>query len=456
MNLFRLLQARADEGRPVRVGVIGAGKFSSMFLSQARLTPGMHLVGIADLDPGKARQACLRTGWAPDALAFGTSTAAIEDGAARGKTVITGDARQLIEARLDVILEITGVPEAGAQHAWQALEAGKHVVMVNVEADALLGPVLARKAEQAELVYSMAYGDQPALVAEQIDWARAVGLEVVCAGKGTRFQPEYHYSTPETVWSHYGFSEERVASGDYNAKMFNSFLDGTKSAIEMCAVANGNGLAPQRCGLQFPPVGVDDLPRILKPREAGGILEHNGTVEVVASENRDRSPVDRDLRWGVYVVFRAPTDYVKRCFSEYGLRTDPTGEFAALYRPYHLIGLELGISVASAALRGEPTGSCRSFVADVGAAAKKELKPGDVLDGEGGYTVYGRLVPSQESLEHGYLPMGLASHVKLVRPVAKNALVTYKDVEIDDRLFSYKLRKSMERAAMNGETPGGF
>ena len=270
MNLFRLLQARAEEGRPVRVGVIGAGKFSSMFLSQARLTPGLHVVGIAELDPEKAKQACLRTGWAPEALAFGTSTASIEDGAKQGKTVITGDARQLIESRLDVIMEITGVPEAGAQHAWQALESGKHVVMVNVEADALLGPVLARKAEKAGLVYSMAYGDQPALIAEQIDWARAVGLEVVCAGKGTRYQPEYHYSTPDTVWGHYGFSEERVASGDYNAKMFNSFLDGTKSAIEMCAVANGNGLVPQRCGLQFPPVGVDELPQILKPREAGG------------------------------------------------------------------------------------------------------------------------------------------------------------------------------------------
>lgn len=447
MNLYRMLQARVDKGKPVRVGVIGAGKFSSMFLSQARLTPGMHLVGIAELDPEKARQACLRTGWPTEALSFGSSTAAIEDGAARGQTVITDDARQLIGTRLDVLLEITGVPEAGAEHAWQALEAGKHVVMVNVEADALLGPALQQKAEQAGLVYSMAYGDQPALIAEQIDWARAVGLEVVCAGKGTRYQPEYHYSTPRTVWGHYGFSEERVASGDYNAKMFNSFLDGTKSAIEMCAVANANGLLPQPGGLQFPPVGADELPQVLKPRAAGGILAHGGTVEVVASENRDRSPVPRDLRWGVYVVFRAPTEYVRRCFSEYGLRTDASGEFAALYRPYHLIGLELGISVASAALRGEPTGASRAFSADVAAAAKTDLKPGDRLDGEGGYTVYGRLVRARESLERGLLPMGLANHIKLVRPVGKDALVTYADVALDESLFSYRLRRAMEADA---------
>ena len=447
MNLYRMLKDRADRGRPVRVGVIGAGKFSSMFLSQARLTPGLQLVGIAEIDLEKAQQACLKTGWPKECLAFGGSKAAIEDGAARGKTVITEDARQLIEARLDVVLEITGVPEAGAQHAWLALENGRHVVMVNVEADALLGPMLQSKAERAGLVYSMAYGDQPALIAEQIDWARAVGLEVVCAGKGTRYQPEYHYSTPQTVWGHYGFSEERVASGDYNAKMFNSFLDGTKSAIEMCAVANASGLVPQRCGLQFPPVGVDDLPQVLKPRDAGGILEHGGTMEVVASENRDRSPVPRDLRWGVYVVFRAPTPYVQRCFSEYGLRTDASGEYAALYRPYPLIGLELGISVASAALRGEPTGASRAFVADVGAAAKRDLRPGDILDGEGGCTVYGRLVSSRESLERGCLPMGLANQVEVLRPVPRDALVTYADVAVDEGLLSFKLRRAMEAEA---------
>jgi predicted homoserine dehydrogenase-like protein len=271
-------------------------------------------------------------------------------------------------------------------------------------------------------------------------------LEVVCAGKGTRYQPEYRYSTPETVWKYYGFSEEQVASGDYNAKMFNSFLDGTKSAIEMCAVANASVLVPQKCGLQFPSVGVDDLPEVLKPKSAGGILEHSGTLEVVSSENRDGTPVHRDLRWGVYVIFRAPTEYVKRCFSEYGLSRESSGEYAALYRPYHLIGLELGISVASVVLRGEPTGASESFVADVASAAKKDLKTGDFLDGEGGHTLYGRLVRAAESMEGGYLPIGLASKVKVLRPVAKDSILTYHDVEIDKNLFSYKIRKSMEEA----------
>ncbi|MGD2268837.1 MAG: hypothetical protein PVI06_00440 [Desulfobacterales bacterium] len=450
MNLHALLRQRARNNNPVKVGIIGAGKFSTMFISQARFTPGMQIVGIAELDSQKARQACLRTGWPESSLSFEISTDAINDAARKKRTAITESAVELIAADLDVIVEITGDPEAGTAHAWYALETGKHVIMVNVEADCLLGPVLHKKAAAVDRVYSMAYGDQPAIIAELIDWARTAGLEVVCAGKGTRFQPEYHYSTPETVWQHYGFTEKQVATGDYNAKMFNSFLDGTKSAIEMCAVSNASGLIPQKKGLQFPPVGTGGLQDILKPSADGGILEHSGTVEVVACENRDGSPVKDDLRWGVYVVFKAPTAYVQRCFAEYGLQVDPSGKYSALYRPYHLIGLELGISVASAALRNEPTGSCEEFLADVAAVAKRDLQADEVLDGEGGFTVFGRLMPVEVSLQNSYLPMGLTANARLVRPVAKDATLTYDDVELDENLLSYSLRKTMEKETQEG------
>lgn len=444
MNLYTLLQQRAEENNPIRIGVIGAGKFGTMFLSQARLTPGFQIAGIADLDPGRAKEACLRTGWSDDQLTYQTGSDAINDAHRAGKIAVTDDSEALIDADLDIILEITGVPEAGALHTWRSLEKSKHVVMVNVEADCLLGPALRRKADESGCIVSMAYGDQPALIAEQIDWARAVGLEVVCAGKGTRYQPEYHYSTPDTVWTYYGFSEEQVATGDYNAQMFNSFLDGTKSAIEMCAVSNASGLLPQKSGLQFPPVDVDQLPNVLKPSTAGGILERSGTVEVVASENRDGSPVTKDLRWGVYVVFKAPTDYVRRCFSEYGLRTDTSGEYAAMYRPYHLIGLELGISIASVVLRGEPTGSSIEFNADVAAVAKKDLQIGEVLDGEGGFTVFGRLSRARDSLTGSYLPIGLTGGARMIRPVTKGNILTYHDVKLDQSAFAYTLRYSME------------
>ncbi len=325
-----------------------------------------------------------------------------------------------------------------------AIEAGKHVVMVNVEADCLLGPMLSKKAVQHDVVYTMAYGDQPALILEQLDWARTVGFEVVCAGKGTRYQPEYHYSTPDTVWGYYGFSEERVASGDYNAQMFNSFLDGSKSAIEMCAVANGSGLQPQTCGLQFPAVDVDDLAEVLKPVGDGGILEHSGTVEVVASEQRDGSPLVRDLRWGVYVVFKAPNTYAARCFQEYGMKTDSSGLYSALYRPYHYIGLELGISAVNAALRKEPTGTSRQFLADVGAFAKKDLRPGEQLDGEGGYTVFGKLMSAERSVKDAVLRLGLSGKAKVSRPVAKDMPLTYDCVELDRTTAVYQLRKALE------------
>lgn len=444
MNLYSMLKQREKDNNPVKVGVIGAGKFSSMFLSQAQFTPGLQVVGIAELVGGRAYQALETTGWQSGCAQNTVTAGEINDAAASGKIGITEDSMALIESDCEVIMEITGNPEEGTRHAIAAIENGKHVVMVNVEADCLLGPAISKKARDNNVIYTMAYGDQPALIMEQLDWAHTVGFEVVCTGKGTRYQPQYHYSTPDTVWGYYGFSEERVASGDYNAQMFNSFLDGSKSAIEMCAVANGSGLLPQLCGLQFPAVDVDDLADVLKPTEDGGILEHSGTVEVIASERRDGSPLPRDLRWGVYVVFRARNAYGARCFSEYGMKTDASGRYSALYRPYHYIGLELGVSAVNAALRHEPTGTSTRFVADVGAVAKKDLMPGGTLDGEGGYTVFGKLMRAEESLNRNILPLGLTGKATLTRKVAKDEFLTYDCVTLDTSSPAYQLRKELE------------
>ncbi|HSJ96497.1 MAG TPA: SAF domain-containing protein, partial [Myxococcota bacterium] len=331
------------------------------------------------------------------------------------------------------------------RHALLAIENSKHVVMVNIEADAMAGALLARKADEAGVVYSLAYGDQPALIAEQVDWARAAGFEVVAAGKGTRYLPAYHASTPRTVWGHYGFSDEMVAQGDFNAQMFNSFLDGTKSGIEMAAVANATGLSPAPGGLGFPPCGVDDLPRVLRPVRAGGSLHHRGQVEVVSSLERDARPVFRDLRWGVYVTFAAGHDYVRRCFREYGIVTDPSGEYAAMYKPSHLIGLELGISVASVALRREPTGAATGWRGDCVAVAKRALRAGELLDGEGGYTVWGRLMPAADSAAARALPIGLAHRVKLERDIAEGGVVRWEDVAYDQDSQAVQVRREMER-----------
>lgn len=444
MNLHTLLQTRLAKSGPIRVGVIGAGKFASMFLSQAYRTPGLHVLGVCDLNLERAATALTGVGF-PEAQIRARS---FEEAGANGSTHLTSNADALIGAPgMEVVVDATGDPAAGIRHVLTCCEAGRHIVMVNVEADALAGPMLAEHARRAGIVYSLAYGDQPALIAEQVDWARTAGFDVVCAGKGTKYLPEYHQSTPETVWSYYGLSAEQASAGGMNPKMFNSFLDGTKSAIEMAAVANATGLQAPAGGLQFPACDVRDLPQILKPQSDGGTLAAKATVEVVSSLRRDGSELERDLRWGVYVVFEAPSDYVARCFSEYGLVTDDSGRYSAMYKPYHLIGLELGISVVSAVLRGEPTGQPTGFLADVAATAKRDLKAGERLDGEGGHMVWGKLMPAADSLAQRALPIGLANDVPLRNDVPLGQSLCWDDVQIDANSEAVRTRRAMELEA---------
>ena len=441
MSLIQKLKARAAEGRPVRVAVIGGGKFGSMYLSQAPRTPGIHVVAVVDLSPDRAKASLIRVGWDVPRMGATSLTQALQD----GSTFVTDDAAAVIASDcVDIVIDATGSPAAGIAHALLCCQHRKHIIMVNVEADVLAGPLLARKAKEAGIIYSMASGDQPALIAEMVDWAQTIGLEVVCAGKGTKYLPIYHQSTPDTVWGHYGFSAEQVAGGDFNAQMFNSFLDGTKSALEMAAVANGCELNPPKDGLYFPPCGVDDLPNILRPRNEGGLLTQKGTVEVVSSIERDGRPVFRDLRWGVYAVFEAPSQYVMDCFKQYGLQTDSSGKYAAMYKPYHLIGLELGISVASIAVRQEATGATGEWRGDVAATAKRALKKGEKLDGEGGFTVYGKLMQTADSLRMHALPIGLAHNMVLKHDIAQGAVVTWNDVDYDATQQAVAFRQEQE------------
>jgi predicted homoserine dehydrogenase-like protein len=432
-RLLRELDERASRGSPLRFALAGAGKFGTMLLAQARHVRGLEPSGVCDLDPDRAREALARAGWDP-------STIPVSD-----------ELHELVGAA-DVVVEATGSPIAAVDHALTAIAAGCHVVMVTVEADALVGPALGRAADSAGVTYSLAYGDQPALVSELVDWARLAGFEVTCAGKGTKYLPGYHRSTPETVWKHYGISAEDAEAAGMNPRMFNSFLDGTKSAIEMAAVCNATGLEPPAAGLRFPPCSAAALAEVCIPSADGGVLDRPGTVEVVSSLERDGTPVDDDLRWGVFVTFAAPSAYAARCFAEYGLRTDRSGRYAALHRPYHLIGFETTVSVAAAGILGEPTGCPRFFHADVVATAKRDLATGEVLDGEGGSAVWGALAPAAASVSAGLLPIGLADGLRVLRPVAAGDRITREDVQEPPRSAALRLRRELERSLGSGST----
>lgn len=447
MNLHAKLLQRAAENRPIRIGLIGAGKFGSMYLAQIPRTPGVHLMGIADLSPDGARANLARVGWEAEHL----TARNLDEAVKHGTTHVGDDWQSLVRhPAVDVIVECTGSPLHAVDHILEAFANRKHVVNVTVEADAFCGPLLATRAQAAGVVYSLAFGDQPALICDLVDWARTCGFPVVAAGRGHKWLPHFCESTPETVWSYYGLTPEQAMRGGLNPKMFNSFLDGSKPSIESTAVSNATGLGVPSNGLRYPPASVEDIPFVTRPISEGGVLERKGMVEVISSLETDGRKIPYDIRMGVWVTVEAETDYIKNCFEEYNAHTDPSGRYFTLYKRWHLIGLEVGVSVASVALRNEPTGVPIGWNADVVATAKRDLKPGDMLDGEGGYTVWGKLLPAATSKRMGGVPLGLAHGVKVIRPVAKGQSLTWDDVAMDTSTHAYQIRREMEATSVLG------
>ena len=412
-----------------------------MYLAQVPRTVGVHLAAIADLSPSAVQHNLSRVGWEAER----SKANSLEEAIRLGTTWVTDNRHAILsDPRIDVIVECTGNPIAAVDHCLEAFSHGKHVVNVTVEADAFCGPLLAARAAEAGVVYSLAYGDQPALICDLVDWARTCGFPVVAAGRGHKWLSHFRQSTPETVWCNYGLTPEQAERGGLNPKMFNSFLDGSKPSIESAAVANATGLAVPNDGLQYPPASIADIPFVTRPVNEGGMLERKGMVEVVSSLEPDGRLIPYDIRMGVWVTVEGESSYIRNCFEEYNAHTDPSGRYFTLYKRWHLIGLEVGLSVASVALRGEATGVPAQWVADVAATAKRALAPGEILDGEGGYTVWGKLLPAERSLAMGAVPLGLAHDVRLRRPVAPDTVITWDDVEIDTSTRAYELRRMLE------------
>jgi predicted homoserine dehydrogenase-like protein len=380
-------------------------------------------------------------GWADEAYAADS----IDEAAISGKTYVGEDWEALVaHPAVDIVIEATGNPLAAVTHCLAAFKQGKNVINVTVEADAFCGPGLSQKAADAGVIYSMAYGDQPALASDLVDWARTCGFSVVAAGRGHKWLPHFRQSTPDTVWDYWGLTREQAERGRLNPKMFNAFLDGSKPAIESAAIANATGLDAPANGLVFPSGGIDDIPTLMRPKSEGGVLERKGLVDVVSCLTREGKQIPYDIRKGVWVVLEADTEYLKNCFEEYKVVTDPSGKYMTLYKRWHMIGLELAVSVASVAIRAEATGAAICFNADCAAVAKRDIAVGEMLDGEGGYTVSGGLRPAVSSVRQGNVPLGLAHNVPLIRPVKAGATITWDDINIDRTTDAYRLRTQME------------
>ena len=400
----------------INIAFIGCGKFISMFLSQYNQLKKIKIDTIVDLDIEGAKSNCIKSGLKKETVE---------------KINFVNSLDSILNRNIEIFIEATGNPIAGTLHAYKIIQVKKNIIMVNVEADVLCGKYLSDLAKENNVIYSMAYGDQPSLIIEQIEWARLNGFFVTCAGKGTKYHPSFEYSTPESVWNNYGITAEEAKKAGMNPKMFNSFVTGDKSSIEMAAVANASGLKCPVNGLTYPPVGVYDIANKLRPKDKGGHIDHEGQVEVISSIDRKKIKIENDLRWGVYIVIKAQNNYVKNCFKEYGMVTDNSGEYSAIWRPYHYVGLELAQSIYSIALDKKPTGYTKFFNADVVSVAKKDLASGETLDGEGGFAARGRIITSKNSIEGNFLPLGLSDGAKTKKSIKKDEFIKIDDVEIN-------------------------
>ena len=413
MFLHTKLENRKE---PIRIAFIGCGKFVSMFLAQYNHLDKIQIDSIVDLNIEQAKKNCSNSGLEETTISEINFSKSLDE---------------ILDRNIEIFIEATGNPIVGTVHAVNIIKNKKHVILVNVEADITCGKYLSDIAKENEVICSMAYGDQPSLIIEQIEWARLNGFSVVCAGKGTKYHPTFEYSTPDTVWGHYGLTKERAEKeSGMNPKMFNSFLCGDKSAIEMCAVSNAANLKCPSNGLTFPPIGVYDIAKKLIPKQEGGLIDFDGQVEVISSIDLNKNDIPNDLRWGVYIVIKAKNEYVKNCFKDYGMVTDSSGNYSAIWRPYHYIGLELAQSIYSIALDNRATGFTKKYNADVASYAKKNLKIGDKLDGEGGFCARGKLITSQRSKSEMILPLGLTDNAVMKKDIIKDEVIKLDDVEL--------------------------
>jgi predicted homoserine dehydrogenase-like protein len=432
MNVLPDLEARADD--PLSVALIGPGVYGSHLAYQIEATPGVEPTVLADLDIDKATDTFRTAGVPPEQTTVEETASDIADALAAGQRVATTEGPLAAGAPVDVVIETTGDAEAAAVHAWEAIDAGNDVVMVSVEVDATIGPLLARFADHRGVTYSMAYGDEPAQVVELCDWARTQGLDIVAAGQGTEltFQP---HATHEDALQRYDLPDSFIENSQPDPRMYNTFLDGTKVAVELCAAANALGFPTDADGIHMPEADREGLLEALRPAADGGLLDRTGVIDAVTPTDRNPS---------AFVVTEATNDATQSYLSQrYNIRTANGGRYQLFTRPYHL-PQETIVSVAMAGLHDQPTGTVTHQTTEVVAAAKRDLEPGETIIGGGGDTIYGRLQDASVAAEADLVPFELLAGAELERPVSTDQPISAADVNLNTDTALYHLRELQE------------
>jgi predicted homoserine dehydrogenase-like protein len=429
MEMLERLRAREAAGDPIRVGLVGCGHMGSGMVHVTHQMPGMETVAIADVALARALETLDRLGYSGDQVCVTGRRGEAEDALRAGKRVLTEDPVLLAQLEgLDAVVEATGLTEVGARVAWTGIANCKHVIMLNVETDVTVGPLLYRLAQQAGCVYTAAFGDEPGVCKMLYNSAASLGFEVVCLGKGKNNAIDLD-ATPESC-------REEAERRGMNPKMLSAFKDGSKTMVELAAMSNATGLVPDVPGMHGTRADVDELNRVFVPREDGGVLSQRGCVDYSTGK----------VAPGVFAVITSPDPRVRVDMKFLSMGDGP---YYTLYRPYHLCNVETPISIAEAVLYGEAAIVSKRMVSEVAAIAKRDLLPGEVLGEIGMADFFGRTYTYAEAREEGAIPLGLVPGAAVRLPVSKGDLLTQANLVPDRAKFVYQLRQLQdEQVAM--------
>lgn len=421
MEMYERLQHLASEGTPIRVGLVGCGQMGSGLAHVTHQIKGMNTVAIADIDINRPLATLAAIGIPESETIITNQSGTAEDALRAGKYLVTDDAVMLAKLEgLDAVVEATGITEVGAKVAWNCILHSKHVIMLNVETDVTVGPLLHRLAQKAGSVYTAASGDEPGVCKMLYNLAGTMGFEIVCLGKGKNNSIDFD-ATPDSCW-------EEAESKSMNPQMLSAFKDGSKTMVELAAMSNATGLVPDIPGMHGATVDVPDLNRVFVPQEDGGILSRRGCVDYSTGK----------VAPGVFAIITSPDPRIRIDMAFYSMGPGP---YYTLYRPYHLCATETPVSIAEAVLYGESTIVSKQMMAEVATIAKRDLKAGEIVGEIGSPEIFGRTCIYQEARAQKAIPLGIASGGKVVRDIAKGEMLTEDNFIPDASKFVYELRR---------------